>query len=106
MTGPLVVAANLTMDGSGHSIVLDGAGQFSIISVNPGITFAVNHVAFHNGSAGSGASAITLVFRRQQMYKELHLLFLPRHASAGRSSTYKPTIRPIKTVSTDITVTQ
>ena len=53
------IAINLTIDGSGRSITIDGASSFQIFNVNPGVTFNLEFLTLAHGfSAEDGGSAI------------------------------------------------
>lgn len=56
LTQTLTISKNLTLDGSGQTVTLDGQNQVQDLSVNAGVTFTLNAltIAHGNGSLGGG----------------------------------------------------
>ena len=49
-----VIAINLTIDGSGRSITVDGANSFPIFNVNPGVTLNLEFLTLAHGFTAEG----------------------------------------------------
>jgi hypothetical protein len=54
ITSTLTISKNLTLDGSGQSVTLDGGNSVRVLSVNSGVTFTLNALTIAHGSAGGG----------------------------------------------------
>ena len=54
LTSTLTISKNLTLDGSGQSVTLDGGGSVQVLSVNSGVTFTLNALTIAHGSDSSG----------------------------------------------------
>src|SRR5258706_11078431 len=52
--GPLIIATNLTLDGSGQSVTLDGQSQVQVLQVNSGVSFTLNALTIADGSSEFG----------------------------------------------------
>src|SRR5258706_2659597 len=52
--GPLTIATNLTLDGSGQSVTLDGQSQVQVLQVNSGVSFTLNALTIADGSSEFG----------------------------------------------------
>jgi PKD domain/HYR domain len=53
LTSTLTISKNLTLDGSGQSVTLDGGGSVQVLSVNSGVTFTLNALTIAHGSDSS-----------------------------------------------------
>ena len=53
--GTLVLSRDVTIDGSGKSVTIDGGGAVQLIVVNSGMHVALNALTFANGSSPGGA---------------------------------------------------
>jgi HYR domain len=47
----LVISKNLTLDGSGQAVTLDGQNQVKVLTVNRGVSFTLNALTIAHGSA-------------------------------------------------------
>ena len=54
LASTLAIARNLTIEGAGRSIRLEGQHAVGVLSVNAGVTLALRNLAIVNGSAGGG----------------------------------------------------
>ena len=55
LTKTLTIATNLTLDGNGHSVTLDGGHSVEVLSVNSGVNFTLKALTVAHGStSGSG----------------------------------------------------
>jgi fibronectin-binding autotransporter adhesin len=53
--GTLVPSRDVTIDGSGNSVTIDGGGAVQLVIVNSGVHVALNALTFANGSSPGGA---------------------------------------------------
>jgi hypothetical protein len=60
ITSTLVISTNLTIDGSGQTITLDGGSSVRVLSVNSGVTFTLNALTIAHGSAGGGGGLFSI----------------------------------------------
>src|SRR6266850_1385350 len=58
LTNTIVISANVALDGSGHSITIDGNNSVRLFTVNSGVSLVLRHLILANGSA-QGATAVT-----------------------------------------------
>jgi len=49
LTSTLTISSDLTIDGSGHSIVIDGNDSVQIFFVDSGVNFSLNHLTLSHG---------------------------------------------------------
>ncbi len=49
LTQTLTISQNLTLDGSGQQVTLDGQNQVRVLSVNKGINFTLNALTIAHG---------------------------------------------------------
>jgi len=55
LSAGLTITANTTIDGAGQQVALDGQTQYTVFSVNSGVTLAVNNLTVQHGNgAGIG----------------------------------------------------
>ncbi len=54
LTTTLTISKNLTLDGSGETVTLDGQNQVEVLSVNSGVTFTLKALTIAHGSAFDG----------------------------------------------------
>ncbi|HIE56923.1 MAG TPA: hypothetical protein EYP88_01645 [Anaerolineales bacterium] len=55
-SGQKNISADTTIDASGQDVVLDGGGSVRLFTVDPGVSFSLNHVTLQNGNTTSGAA--------------------------------------------------
>jgi hypothetical protein len=57
LTGTLTISKNLTLDGSGQSVTLDGQNAVGVLQVNTNVNFTLNALTIANGAASSTLAA-------------------------------------------------
>ena len=96
MASPLVIAGNLTVDGTtAPGIVLSGGGTTEVLSVNAGVTATINGLIIENGLATQGgglsnAGTLTVInseFLNDTAQGTISLWVRGQRLRAGRSST-------------------
>jgi hypothetical protein len=55
LTATLAITGNMTIDGTGQQVALDGQGQVGVLSVASGVTLTINSLTVQDGDAGDGA---------------------------------------------------
>jgi FIMAH domain-containing protein len=58
ITSTLTISKNLTIDGSGQTITLDGGSSTQVLSVNSGVTFTLKALTIAHGSAFNGGGLL------------------------------------------------
>ena len=58
ITAVVVITKNLTLDGSGQNVTLDGGGTIPVLNVSSGIQFTLKHLTIADGSAFQGGGLI------------------------------------------------
>lgn len=51
LTSTLTISRDMTIDGAGHAVTVDGRTSVRVFHVNPGVTFHLNHLTVANGSS-------------------------------------------------------
>ncbi|HXJ71429.1 MAG TPA: hypothetical protein VNM37_01205, partial [Candidatus Dormibacteraeota bacterium] len=61
MSAPVVVTLDTTLDGNGHSVVVDGQNLTQLFQVNPGVRLTLRELVIANGLAkGSDAADFSM----------------------------------------------
>jgi hypothetical protein len=56
ITAMKTISVNTVIDGSGHTVILDGGGTRRLFSINRGITLTLNNITLQNGRESNGAA--------------------------------------------------
>jgi hypothetical protein len=58
ITSPKVISSDVVLDGTGHSIVLNGSNSSSLFIVNPGVHLTLTNLTLINGNAAANGGGI------------------------------------------------
>src|SRR5436190_22394384 len=58
LASTLVVTQNVTLDGTGHSVILDGQGAVRVLFVNSGVQFGMTNVTVANGATNAPGAGL------------------------------------------------